>query len=513
MKWSDGHPFGADDLMFVFEDCIGNPELYRSPPAEFAVNGQACKAEKLSDTAVKVRFAAPNGLFLERLATPLGQHPTLFPKHYCSQFHPKYNPKLADLLKQANVTDWAQLFRARCGDIEMPQRWGNPEKPTVDPWMVEEPYAGGATRVTMKRNPYFWQVDGAGSQLPYVDRLQFAVYQDTETLMLDALAGRLDIQERHIDTLANKPTLAQAAAKGNYRLFETVNANSQQMVIYPNITHKDPAVRAMLASKEFRQALSLGINRAEIIEIVYLGQSEPWQIGPRPTHPWYHERLARQHTKHDTAEANAILDRLGYGKRDAQKIRLRPDGQPVFFAVDVINALYPDEVDVLELVKRHWAEIGVAIKINTIDRALYYARGGNNDHDMAVWPGPGGLDVMLAAYPCLALDPQGTRYAIPWAQWYASGGKEGQEPPDSQKRRMALYDRARSTVDAGRRGQLMKEVFDLAADAFEPIGVCLAPNLFGIASNRLRNVPASMPGAWSWPTPGPSLPQQYYFTS
>ncbi|MBI1778146.1 MAG: ABC transporter substrate-binding protein, partial [Proteobacteria bacterium] len=440
MRWSDGHPFTADDILFAFEDCIGNAELYRSPPSPFVINGRLCKVEKLSDTAIKLRFAGPYGLLLEQLATPLGQHPTLFPKHYCSQFHPKYNPKIQDPMRQANVTDWAQLFRLRCGDIEMPQRWGNPEKPTLDPWLVEEPYTGGATRVTMKRNPYFWQVDAAGNQLPYVERIQFTIYQDVESLMLDAMAGRLDIQERHLDTLANKPILAGAASKGGFRLFETINANSQQMVIYPNITHKDPAVRAMLANREFRQALSLGINRAEVIDIVYLGQSEPWQIGPRPTHPWYHERLARQFTEHKPAEANAILDRLGYAKRDSQNFRLRPDGQRVFFVVDVINALYPDEVDVLELVKRHWAGIGVDIKINTIERSLFYTRGGNNDHDIAVWPGPGGLDVMLSSYPYFAQDPQGSRYAIPWANWYVSGGKEGQEPPADQKRRMQLFD-------------------------------------------------------------------------
>ena len=45
------------------------------------------------------------------------------------------------------------------------------------------------------------------------------------------------------------------------------------------------------------------------------------------------------------------------------------------------------------------------------------------------------------------------------------------------------------------------------------IGVCLAPNLFGIASNRLRNVPAHMPSSWSWPHPAPAMPQQFFFTS
>ncbi len=513
MKWSDGHPFTADDVVWVFEDLLSNTELYKSYTSIFVIGGKPVKVAKVTDTAVKFSFAGPYGLFLEQLATPLGQHPTLFPKHYCSQFHPKYNPKVADLAKAANVSDWTQLFRLKCGDIEIPTRWGNPEKPVMDPWVIDEPYQGGATRVTMKRNPYFWQVDTAGNQLPYVDRLLFTIYQDVETLMLDAVAGKLDIQERQIDSLANKPTLAQAAPKGNFRLFETINASSQQMSIYPNITHKDPAMRAMFSNKEFRQALSLSINRAEIIEIVYLGQSEPWQTGPRPTHPWFHQKLAKQFTEHKVDEANAILDRIGYNKRDSQKFRLRPDGQKVFFSIDVITALYADETDVLELVKRHWADIGIDVKINAIDRSLYYTRGDNNDHDMAVWPGPGGLDIMLDPRDFFAQHTQGTRYALPWAQWYTSGGKDGQEPPESQKRRMKLYDEARSTADLNKRGVLMKEVFDLAADAFEMFGVGLAVNSFGIANNKLRNVPASMPSSWPYPHPAPALPQQFFFTT
>ncbi|WP_439550485.1 ABC transporter substrate-binding protein [Falsiroseomonas sp.] len=513
MRWSDGAPFTADDILFAINDCILNTELYRSPPTMWVIDGQPVKCEKISDTAVKFTFAGPYGLFLQQMATPLGQHPTLFAKHYCGRFHPKYNAELAATLRQANVSDWAQLFRQRCGDIEIPSRWGNAEKPTLDPWVVEEPYQGGATRVTMRRNPFFWQVDTSGRQLPYIDRLNFQVYQDVESLMLDVIGGRLDLQERHIDVLANKPVVAQNMQRGNYRMFDTINAGSTSMMIYPNITHKDPKIREMLGNKEFRQALSLGINRPEIVDIVYLGQSEPWQTGPRPTHPWYHEKLARQFTEHNTREANRILDRIGYNRRDGQRFRLRPDGQRVFFAIDVITALYPDNNDALELIKRHWVEIGIDVKINTIDRSLYYTRGDNNDHDIAVWPGPGGLEPMLDPRDFFAMHTQGTRYAVPWAMWYASGGRDGQEPPEHQKERMRLYDQARSTADTRRQGELMKRVFDICAEQFECIGVNLAPNLFGVAQNRLRGVPGSMPYSWSWPHPGPSLPQQFFFTS
>ncbi|MBR0724407.1 ABC transporter substrate-binding protein [Bradyrhizobium manausense] len=513
MKWSDGHPFTADDIVFAIEDCAKNTELYKSPPTPIVIGGKAGTVTKIDDTTVKFTFAGPYALFLEQMATPLGQHPTLFAKHYCSQFHPKYNPAVADLVKAANLSDWGTLFRNKCGDIEIPTRWGNADKPTLDPWVIKEPYTGGATRVVMERNPYFWQVDTAGNQLPYIDRLNFNISQDVESLMLDVISGRLDIQERHIDTLQNKPTLSQNMQKGGYRLIELINSGSQQVQIYLNLTHKDPKMREMFANKEFRKALSLGMNRSEIIELVYLGQSQPYQAGPRPGHPWYHAALATQFSEFDQPQANAILDKLGYAKKDANGFRLRPDGQKIFFAIDVIPTLYPDEVDALELVKRHWADIGIDIKVNTIERALYYTRGDNNDHDAAVWPGPGGLDPMLDPRDFFAQHTQGSRYAVPWAQWYVSGGKDGQEPPESQKQRMKLFDQARATADLQKRGEIMKQLFDLTADAFETIGICLAVNAFGICKTNLANVPAKYPNSWSWPNPGPALPQQFFFST
>lgn len=513
MKWSDGHAFGADDIVFAVEECAKNSELYKSTPSPLVIANKAGSVQKIDDATVRFTFAAPYAMFLEMLATPLGQHPTLFAKHYCSQFHPKYNPQVADLVKAANLSDWATLFRTKCGDIEIPARWGNPDRPTLDPWLIKEPYTGGAQRVVAERNPFFWQVDQEGKQLPYIDRINFGISQDVESLMIDAVSGRLDMQDRHITTLQNKPTLAKNAKAGAYRLVELVSSGAQQVQIYLNITHKDPRMREMFANKEFRQALSLAINRPEIIELVYLGQSEPYQTGPRPGHPWFHEKLAHQFTGFDQAAANAILDRLGYAKRDGQGMRLRPDGQKLFFSVDVIPTLYPDAVDTMELVKRHWADIGVNIKVNTIERALYYTRGDNNDHDSAVWPGPGGLDPMLDPRDFFAQHTQGTRYALPWAQWYVSNGKDGQEPPESQKQRMKLFDEARGVSDLAKRGALMKQVFDLAAEAFEPIGVCLAVNAFGIAKLNLANVPNREPDSWSWPNPAPAMPQQFFFTS
>jgi peptide/nickel transport system substrate-binding protein len=166
MKWSDGKPFTADDVVFSIEDCAKNTDLYKSTPSTLVIANKPAVVTKVNDATVKFTFASPYAMFLEQLATPLGQYPTLFPKHYCSQFLPKYNTNAVAQAKAANLPDWPSLFRNKCGDIEIPARWGNLEKPTLDPWILTEAYSGGATRVVMDRNPYFWQVDQTGQQLP-----------------------------------------------------------------------------------------------------------------------------------------------------------------------------------------------------------------------------------------------------------------------------------------------------------------------------------------------------------
>jgi peptide/nickel transport system substrate-binding protein len=511
MKWSDGQPFTADDVVFSIEDCVKNSELYQSVPGILSIGGKPAEVTKIDDFTVQFKFAAPYGLFPQQLATPLGQHPTLFCKHYAMQFLPKYNDKLDAMVKDSGMASWPDLFRAKNGDIEIPPRWGNPDKPVLDPWVISEPYVGGATRVVVKRTPYFWQVDTEGNQLPYLDGITFPIYQDTESLLLDVLAGKISMQERHINRLSNKPTLSQNREKGDYHLMELVPSSSQQCVINLNLTHKDAAMRKMFSDKDFRIALSYGINRDEIIELVYLGQSEPWQAGPRKDHPWYNERIAKQYTEFDPDKANAMLDKLGYDKKDGQGMRLRPDGQKIFFAIDVIPTLTPDLVDTIELVKKHWADIGVEIKVNTIERALYYSRGDNNDYDSQVWPGANGPDMIFDPRDYVATHTQGSRYALPWAQWYVSNGAQGEEPPESQKERMKLYDQARATADPDKQGEYMKQVLELAADAYEWVGVCLGVSTFGACKNDFLNTPKKEPDSWSYPNPAPSLPQTFTF--
>ncbi len=67
--------------------------------------------------------------------------------------------------------------------------------------------------MVLERNPYFWQVDTPGNQLPYIDPLVAPIAQDVESLILEAVDGRIDFQIRHLDASANRPVLAKCGGR------------------------------------------------------------------------------------------------------------------------------------------------------------------------------------------------------------------------------------------------------------------------------------------------------------
>jgi peptide/nickel transport system substrate-binding protein len=509
-KWSDGVAFTADDITFVMNDLFNDRAFFTAPPSQYMVAGKPIRAEKVDDDTVKLIAAAPYLRLPEVLATPLGQHPTLYAKHYCQQFTPKYNPDLQKLLDAAHQPDWPTLFRQKCGDIEIPSRWANPEKPTMDPWVIQTPYTGGATQVLMRRNPYFWQVDTAGNQLPYIDSLNLKIISDVQAIVLASIGGQLDLQVRHINTINNKPVLAQHAQEAGYTLEQLDPTDSSSMALWFNQSTTNAKTRPWLTNKDFRVALSLGIDRAEINDIVFLGQGKPWQIGPLPGDKFYNEKLGTQYTKFDPDTANKMLDSLGLNKRDGNGFRLTPAGEKLFLTVDCM-VVDTAAIDTMELIKKQWAKIGIDLGINTMERSLYYERGQNAAYDIGTYAVPGGRNPTLDPRAIVAIHTLDSRQSIPWVKWYTTGGKSGEEPSASMKERMKLWDEWKQSADPAKADALFNQVLALAADGFEVVGTVSAVTTFGVRSNKLGNVPAAMPNAWDYPNPAPTLPAQYYF--
>jgi peptide/nickel transport system substrate-binding protein len=510
MRWSDGKPFTADDVVFAMNDLTLNREFMPTLPARYAAGGQPVTVEKIDAHAVRFSFAAPYRRFLQELATPMGQHPTLYQRAYCSPYHPRYaRQSLAAQIKEGNHKDWGALLRQRCGDIEAPARWANPERPTLDPWLVHEPYRGGATRVTMKRNPYFWQVDTAGTQLPYVNELQFSIISDIETILLKTLSGDIDLLLRHINLIANKPVLAQNRQKARLAFVQLESASASSVGLYFNLSHPDPQLRALFNDRNFRVAFSHAIDREEILESVYLGAGEPYQVGPAPQHPLHHKQLSYQHVQYDVKRANALLDQLGLLRRDG-RTRQFANGRKLFFTADYpVNN--PEAGDVLNLVKRDLAAVGIDLGINAVERSLFYDRASKNEHDVGATVVPGGLDPTQDLRAIVAEHPLDSRQSLEWQKWYESKGQRGQEPSPSMKRRFVLLDQWRAAATPERADALFMQMLQEAADAFEVLGIVRDFGAPGVRRANLRNVPATMLYSWAYATPGAALPQQFFY--
>lgn len=501
-KWSDGSPFTAHDIVFAF-DYMTSEEYFDQVPAHI----RTVSAEAIDDLTVKLTLPEPNGLFLQRMASVDGMQPLVYQREYCSQFHIDHNPDADKQAKDAGLTGWAEALYEAC-DLD---NWGDVNRPTLLAWQPTSPYDGLAPQITFERNPYYFKVDTAGNQLPYLDGLSMTQTSSTEDIVLKALNGEIDFMNRHIATLTNKPLFFDGQADGNYSLYETVESQMNTTTIQLNQNSENPVLNELFNQKDFRIALSHAIDRQEIIDVLFVGQGEPWQAAPRPESRWFHERLAKQYTEYDVAKADELLDGLGLAERDGDGFRLGPDGNRLTFRLDVTTDFAPYFPDVAELVKTYWAAVGVDLDVRTNERSFVYETIQANKHDVHFWTGDGGLgDAILDPRYYLPVNIE-SLYALRWAKsFYEPSAPDAQEPPAAVKRQQELYGELQKSADPDVQDQLLTEILDIAADEFRVIGISLPPNGYGIASNDFGNVPNLQPQAWVYPTPGPMGVSQLY---
>ncbi len=496
-KWSDGTPFTAHDLEFAITDAIQIPEYFGASRNTHLLGA---KATAVDDLTLKIELPEPNGLFLQQMASVNGMWPLMYQKKYCSQFHIKYNPAADAEAKAVGLTGWPEALYLAC-DLD---NWGDIQRPTLLAWKLTSPYDGLAQQVTFERNPYYFKVDSANNQLPYLDSLRMRQTSSVDDIVLQALNGDIDFMDRHLATTANKPLFTDGQEKGDYHLYATVEANMNTTVIQLNQNSENLVLNELFNLHDFRVALSLAIDRQEIIDVLFVGQGEPWQAAPRPESRWYNERLAKQHTEFDLERANALLDGLGLAERDAAGFRLGPDGKRIAFRLDVTSDVQPYFPDLAEMLKVYWQAIGIQLDVRKSERSFVYETMRANQHDVHIWQGDGGLGDAL-------LDPRyyfpaniESVYALLWAKsLYDPGAADALEPPPAVKRQQDLYRELQRSADPALQDRLFAEILEIAADEFRVIGISLPPNGYGIARNDMGNVPELQPHAWIYPTPGP----------
>jgi peptide/nickel transport system substrate-binding protein len=421
------------------------------------------------------------------------------------QFHPDFvdQEELDALVAEEGFDNWVNLFK----DKNTWQR--NPDLPVLTPWKTVNPIT--TDNWVLERNPYYFGVDTEGNQLPYIDRIEWEFLGDPNVLLLRTLNGEVEFLNYYQNILQNKAVFADNMEAGNYRFFDQIRDTANRVLLNLNMNSKNEMLSEAFQNKDVRIALSHAINRQEIIDAIWVGQGEPWQGAPKPTSEYYNETLAKQYTEYDVDLANEILDGI-YPEKNANGVRLLSNGDPFAFDLLIDGTRFTDWVDAAELVETYWEDIGVDMNIAAITGELLTERYEANDYDALAWFSDGGLATILNVGPFLLPAGPGSFFAPAWGAWYDAGAAtiEPQEPPDDVKRQQELYDMVKATADLELQKQYMNEIIEIAIDRFWVIGIGLETPAYGVVSNKMHNVPDSMPESWNYPDPFPTNPSTYW---
>jgi peptide/nickel transport system substrate-binding protein len=466
-RWSDGSPFTADDVVFYMDDIILNKEIHKATPAPWGPMGAS--VEKIDAVTVKFKFKKPFTGFLYYLGGDGSYFDAFAPKHFLKQYHIKYNPKANEDAKKNGFDDWVQQFGSywnKWKDAIVASPYGL-KVPTLESHLM--------TKISTQRrifiaNPYYFKVDTAGNQLPYINIHHERFLEKHQNMPLDIF-----------------PTLKENETKGNYTLQLPPGMAGPTFIF--NQTDKDPALREVYADVRFRYAMSLAINRDEVNETLFLGLCTPEQALPQMV-AFVTEADKKFMTAYDPKRANELLDEMGL-KRGKDGIRLRSDGKKLTVLWEyTLQYVWSSEFPAL--IADYWRSVGVNVLLKEVNTQLTRDKQKSNTLDItSEWMPP--YEPILLASPENFVPPYSSFMPImgmPWLDWRTSGGKNGEEPPDWVKRLWEIGDEWVTLVPGSPRYmELGKEMIKINQENLVVIGTLSNVPLINVVSNRLGNVP------------------------
>jgi peptide/nickel transport system substrate-binding protein len=261
LKWSDGQPLTAADVVFTYRDVVFNPDVSTNEKDSLRIGleGKFPTVRQVSDLQVEFLLPEPFAPFLRATAGPDGV--MILPRH-----------ALADSLKT----------RGSDGNLKFISTWGTdtpPQQIIVNgPYQLHSYTAG--QRLVFRRNPYYWRKDSRGNALPYVDRIIWQFIENTDTQLLRFRSGDLDVMG---DARPLRPEyyslLKREEQRGNFRIY---NGGPWSGMLYMAFNQNqardkkgepivDPMKLRWFTNLAFRRAVAHAIDRDRMNTSIFRG--------------------------------------------------------------------------------------------------------------------------------------------------------------------------------------------------------------------------------------------------
>jgi peptide/nickel transport system substrate-binding protein len=313
VKWHDGRPFTADDVVFTWQAITDSkvPSPYKS---EYALV-ESVRAE--GPGVVRIHYSQPFAKALSNWAN------SMLPKHLLEPY-----------VKEGKIR-------------EAPQNWAAPVG--TGPYRFKELRSG--EKIVLVANPDYWE------GRPYISRIVYRIIPSQATTFLELKAKGVD---------ATSLTALQYSRQTNYRAFErsfTKFRHPGNGYTYLGFNLKDPR----FADRRVRHAFAHAINKRELIDGVRVGLARE-ATGPYKPGTWvYTDKVAKY--PYDMDKARRLLAEAGWKERNSDGLLVK-DGKPFTFEL-LTNQGNDERKKVAEIVQAQLRELGVGVEIRILEWAAF----------------------------------------------------------------------------------------------------------------------------------------------
>jgi len=453
VRWSDGKPFTADDVVFTFQEVYFNPQIPTPIRDTLLVEGKPFKVEKIDNYTVRFILPKTFAPFLRTLTVPI------LPKH-----------KLEKSVKEGNFL--------RAWNVDTPPK----EIVGTGPYRLKE-YVKGE-RVVWEANPYYYEKDSRGNRLPYIKIKVGLIVPDPDTALMKFIAGEI-----HLLGIGAKEllTLFVKAKEKPISVYDLGATPSLTFLVFNQNPNADiPKYKInWFRNPQFRWAISYAMDRIGIVNLVYGGLAKPLYGPVSPANRWIYDSKLFPPIPYDPKKAQQLLEEIGFKDRDGDGILEDPQGYKLEIIL-LTNAGNKEREAIGNIIKQDLEKIGIKVYFQPLDF--------NNLVRLLTSP-PYRWEAVIIGLTG-SVDPHfGRNVWCSWGSlhmWYPLQKKPSTPWEEKVDR---LFEEASVTLDPERRKKLYQNAFRLIYGE-QPMVFIATPDELMASWNFVKNFHPSVWGFW-----------------
>ncbi|RCS24531.1 ABC transporter substrate-binding protein [Phyllobacterium salinisoli] len=470
-KWSDGDPFDSDDVMFYWEDNVLDPNvspLNGATPETFGAGTTLKAIDKYTiEWTFKEAFPRQH-LYAMAYGTFCPG-----PSHILKTKHPKYAGTTYEEYKNGFPPEYLNL-------------------PIMGAW-VPVAYRPDDL-IVLRRNPYYWKVDEAGNQLPYLNEMHYklSTWADRD---VQAIAGsgdfsNLEQPENFVESLkraASKEAPARLAFGPRvigYNLHMNFSANG-----WGAPDARAQAVRELNRNEDFRKAVTMAVDRKKLGEALVKGPFTAIYPGGISSGTSFYDRESTIYYPFDLDGAKALIEKIGLKDTDGNGFVNFPadklGGRDVEIVL-LVNSDYGTDRNLAEGVVGQMERLGLRVVLNTIDGKQRDAANYAGRFDWMVHRNQAEFVSVVQNTPQLAA-------VGPRTSWHHRANEKGElDLMPFEKEMVDIINKFIATNDNEQRSELMKRYQKVATGNIDTVGLTEYPGAL-IINKRFSNIPSGAP--------------------